>query len=73
MIVNPNPNDDVEKCSQNQSSYYNRYYNNYIFKEIYNIIEISSVKNNTVVDDVEVIVDKKNNEKTAEDVMYDLF
>ena len=67
MIVNPNPNDDVEKCSQNQSSYYN----NYIFKEIYNIIKISSVKN-TVVDDIEVIVDKKNNEKTAEEAMYDL-
>jgi len=68
MIVNPNPNDDIEKCSQNQSSYYN----NYIFKEIYNIIKISSVKNNTVVDDIEIIVDKKNNEKTAEEAMYDL-
>ena len=68
MIVNPNPNDDIEKCSQNQSSYYN----NYIFKKIYNIIELLSFKNNTVIDYIEVIVDNKNNEKTVEEVMYDL-
>ena len=59
MIVTSNV--DVEKCVQNQNNYYNIYYNNSTFKEIYNIIDVTLFKSNKVVDD-----------KTSEDLMYDL-
>ena len=61
MIVTSNVDVDVEKCVQNQSNYYNIYYNNSTFKEIYNIIDVTLFKSNKVVDN-----------KTSEDLMYDL-
>jgi len=61
MIVTSNVDVDVEKCVQNQNNYYNIYYNNSTFKEIYNIIDVTLFKSNKVVDN-----------KTSEDLMYDL-